>query len=39
MLRNGFTNLLFTFKSYVNEEKKLDVIRIILIVKAFSNEN
>lgn len=28
MLRNGFTNLLFTFKSYVNEEKKLDVIRM-----------
>ena len=28
MLRNGFTNLLFTFKSYVNEGKKLDVIRM-----------
>lgn len=28
MLHNGFTNLLFTFKSYVNEEKKLDVIRM-----------
>ena len=30
MLHNSFTNLLFMFKSYVNKEKKDDVIWIYI---------